>query len=204
MDRRLALWIIAAVPVLALIFYSLTRSFAPLVGYALGLCCHWAFLALVLWRSTTETQRSIWLVVVSPGRWLTFLCILPVFVTGLAGMAALDLVPPGLLLPIAFAAILNATLEEMFWRGAIVPKPDDRSAAMAVILFAGWHVVLLAANGIVLPGGPAVLLVGAALLGSIWMAARLRTGTLGAGILSHAAVNLFAFIALYAANVPAA
>lgn len=204
MDRRLLLWIVAAVPMLAVIFYSLTRSLEPLIGYALGLGCYWLFLAVLIWRYTTEQQRSIWLVVESPGRWLTFLCILPVFVTGIVGMASLDLVPPGLLLPIAFAAILNATLEETFWRGAIIPRPDDRTAAIAVILFAGWHVALLAAGGIVLTGGPAVLLVGAAILGSIWMAARRRTGTLGAGILSHAAVNLFAFITLVAANLPPA
>jgi hypothetical protein len=41
-------------------------------------------------------------------------------------------------------------------------------------------------------------------LGTIWMESRLKTGTLGFGILTHAGVNLFAFITMYVANVPAA
>ena len=41
---------------------------------------------------------------------------------------------------------------------------------------------------------------GALALGGAWTAARLATGTVGAGVLSHAAFNLFAFAGIAARN----
>jgi membrane protease YdiL (CAAX protease family) len=202
MNLRLALLALAAIPVLALAFRFLTGAFVPLWGYALGLCLYWAFLATTLALSTTPADRAQMLTARPAGRVITGLCILPVFVMGMVGMGSLGALPSILLVGIAVAAIVNGFLEELFWRGALVPDPTPPQAALAVLLFTSWHVALLFAHDITLMGGPFTLLLGAAFLGTIWMAARLHTGSVGLSALSHAGVNLFAFILLAADNLP--
>jgi len=202
MNRRLALVALIAIPLLWLVFRFATTMLHPVAGYVLGLCIYWVFLAISLFLTTTVTDRSRLLTARSAGWSVTALCILPVLVLGIPGMAALHLLPFFLLPAIVVAALVNGFLEELFWRGALVPAPSQPEAALAVFLFALWHVVLLAAQGITLTGGPMVLLLGAAFLGSIWMTARLRTGSVGLSALSHAGVNLFAFILLVADNLP--
>jgi membrane protease YdiL (CAAX protease family) len=202
MNRRLALIALAAIPVLAALFYLLTRALTPLWGYALGLCLYWVFLATLLLVSTTSTDRAQLLTAQPAGRLITLLCILPVLGLGLFTMDALGALPPIMLVGIAVCAVLNGFLEELFWRGALVPDPTPGIAALAVGLFTGWHLALLTAHGITLTGGAFGLLMGAAALGTIWMAARLYSGTVGLSALSHAGVNLFAFIQLAADNLP--
>ncbi len=202
MNLRLAALALAAIPVLAFIFNILTSMLEPLWGYALGLCAYWLFLGLTILRATTPADRAHLLTARPAGGLITTLCVLPVLVLGFAGMRALGGLPSILLVGIVVAAIVNGFLEELFWRGALVPDPSPPQAAVAVLLFTGWHVALLFARDITVTGGPATLLLGAAFLGTVWMAARLYTGTVGLSALSHAAVNLFAFILLAAANLP--
>lgn len=202
MNRRLALAALAAIPVLAVVFYVLTRALTPLWGYALGLCIYWVFLATALFVSTSASDRARLLTAQPAGRLITLLCILPVVGLGLFAMDALGALPPIMLVAIAVCAIVNGFLEELFWRGALVPDPTPGIAALAVGLFTAWHVALLTSEGITLTGGAFGLLMGSALLGTIWMAARLYSGTVGLSALSHAGVNLFAFIQLAADNLP--
>lgn len=202
MNRRLALVALVAIPLLWLVFRVTTTTFQPLAGYVLGLCIYWLFLAITVFFATTPADRSRLLTARSAAWPVTALCILPVLVLGVPGMAALHLLPVILLPAIAVAALVNGFLEELFWRGALVPAPSPPEAALAVLIFALWHVALLAAQGITLTGGPATLLLGAAFLGSIWMTARLQTGSVGLSALSHAGVNLFAFILFVADNLP--
>jgi membrane protease YdiL (CAAX protease family) len=202
MNPRLALLALAAIPVLAFLFNTLTGLMQPLWGYALGLCAYWIFLAVTILRTTTEADRAHLLTARPAGAIITALCIIPVFVLGFAGMGALGALPSILLVGIAVVAILNGFLEELFWRGALIPDPSPPHAALAVLLFTLWHVALLFARDINIMGGPATLLLGAAFLGTIWMAARLYTGTVGLSALSHAGVNLFTFVLLAAANLP--
>ncbi|MCC5973572.1 MAG: CPBP family intramembrane metalloprotease [Rubellimicrobium sp.] len=205
MDRRLALAALGAIPVLGLAMYLLTGALHPLLGYGLALAGYWAFLAVMLLRFTTRAQRSDLLVARSPGRGIGVLLVLPVVGIGTLGMAALNsgLLPSWLVLAIALAAIANGILEELFWRGAMLPdpEPDTRSILVSLGLFTVLHLALVPAQGISVTGGPAVMVLGAGALGAIWMAARLATGTVGASILSHAAVNLFAFLDLAARNL---
>jgi membrane protease YdiL (CAAX protease family) len=197
MHRPLALTIAAAIVPLAASFWFLTEFFGPLTGYAAGLCFYWALLWALILRTTTPARRAELLVAHSPGRTITLLLGLPVILLGLVGMAALGdgTLSTGLLLLVALGAIVNGLTEELFWRGALLPEPlpDNRAVILALTLFTLWHVALFAAQGITFPGGPLTLLAGAGALGAIWMAARLQTGTVGAGVLSHVGVNLFAF-----------
>lgn len=203
MDRALVRMALCAAPVLALIFYGLTRMMLPLWGYGIGLCVYWLGLAgVLLWRHSPGTLRH-WMRPLWPGWPLAALCALPVVATGIAAIIALQATP--IPLPVFFAigcaAVVNGTAEELFWRRAILPNPGPVANAGAVALFTGWHLCLLTAAGITITGGGGALLAGAAILGTIWMATRLRTGTVGTGVLSHIAVNAFAFTELVARNL---
>jgi membrane protease YdiL (CAAX protease family) len=96
------------------------------------------------------------------------------------------------LIPVALAALVNGTAEEVFWRGAL-PGPDNRRAVAALALFVLFHFAPLAAAGVVLSGGWIALVGGALGLGTILALLRGRTGTAGAGALAHVAFNLVAF-----------
>lgn len=203
MDRALIRLVLWAMPLLALVFYATTRVTVPLWGFGIGLCVYWAGLALILTYRFGWIILRTWLRPVWPGWPLAALCLGPVLGTGVAAGLAWQVtdISLGIVIAICAGAVVNGTLEELFWRRAILPKPGLAANAGAVALFTGWHLCLLAAAGITITGGPLALLGGAAILGTIWMAARLRTGTVGAGVLSHVAVNAFAFSELAARNL---
>lgn len=206
MNWRLGLMMLAAIPLLAAAFWALTRALPPLAGYGAGLCLYWLLIGAAVLRSTGAAERAALLAFRPPGRLLGLLGFVPVVALAWIAMGALQetVLPAGIFLLIAAAALTNGTLEELFWRGAILPRPDREGVAVAVGLFTVWHVALLFAAGIDLTGGPVALLLGALVLGTIFMAMRLRTGTVGAAMASHVGVNLFAFTDLVARNWPAA
>lgn len=202
MDWRLALVMLGAIPVFAGLFRLLTGALPPLAGYALALALSWVLiggLALAVMSRGAVVAALRWR---SPGRGILWLCLLAVVVTGAAAMLALGRapLPAWLVLPVAAAALVNGTVEELFWRGALLPAPDREGVVTAWALFVAWHVAPLVSLGIVLPGGAVGLIGGAAVLGAILMAARLRSGTVGAGVLTHVSVNMFAFAQVAAQN----
>lgn len=211
MHWGLGIAMLGAIPVLAVLFRTLTTVLPPLAGYAAGLGLYWLLLAVLILRTLDRAEILRLVQPRSPGAALIALAALPVIVV--AGSVILGLGSVGLpvyVLPlIALAALLNGTLEELFWRGAILARPDgqppDREGIGAAwFLFTIWHLALVFARGVVLPGGPLALLGGAAVLGAIWMAMRLRSRTAGAGIAAHVGLNLFAFTELGLANWPQA
>jgi len=205
MNWTLGLVMLGAIPLLATAFWALTQVLPPLAGYGLGLCLYWLLIGLLTLRSTTREERATLSRFVRPGRLLSLLSFLPV--VALAGVALGTLqtvtLPAIMFLVIALAALTNGTLEEMFWRVAILPRPDREGIVTAWALFVGWHVALIFAQGVHVTGGPLALLAGAGLLGILFMALRLRTGTAGAGIACHVGINLFAFTDLVGRNWPA-
>jgi hypothetical protein len=71
---------------------------------------------------------------------------------------------------------------------------------MSLGLFVVAHVIWLGALGLETGGPPVAPLLAALALGGVWTAARLMSGTVGAGVLSHAGFNLFAFAQVIALN----
>lgn len=203
LDTRLALAALLAVPLLSGLVLGITLLLGPLAGWALGLVAYWAVLGGLLLAWADRDWLGEWLTARWPGRLAGLLLVLPVVVLGAQTLRLLgqDPLPAHLLLAAAMAAVLNATLEELFWRGALIPDPTPRSAALSLALFTLAHAVWLAPIGLE-TGGPPGLAVAAALsLGGVWTAARLLTGTVGASVLSHAGVNLFAFAQVLALNL---
>lgn len=205
MDRRLAREISILVAILAGLLWWLTGWLRPIVGYGIGLAIYWGLilLPLTLWKLGPSGLRHI-LVPGRPGPGLLLVAALPVVALWAAALwtgafAALPALAIGM---VVGGGIVNGTLEEAFWRGALIDRTDQpNQIGAALLLFTGWHVALLAARGISLTGGALGLIGGAFLLGLILMACRLRTGTAGFGALIHAGFNIPAFAMLAADNI---
>ena len=201
-DRRLALVALAAIPLLYGLILWLSAALSPLLGWALGLVAYWCVLGGSLLAWADRDWLAEWLLARWPGRLVALLLALPVVALGAMTMRLLgqDPLPAHLIWAAAIGAVVNATLEELFWRGALIPDPTPRAAAASLGLFTLSHAVWLGAVGLE-TGGPAWAPFAAALaLGGVWTASRLLSGTLGAGLLSHAGFNLFAFVMVVALN----
>lgn len=201
-DRRYALAMLLAVPVLAGLVLGLSLAGRPLAGWALGLGLYWAIMGAALRAWADPDWLREWLAARWPGWGIALLLALPGMVLGamVLRMLGQDPLPPHLLILAGLMAAANATLEELFWRGAMIPDPTPRMAALSLGLFTGAHLVWVAAIGLQTGAPPWAPLAGALALGGVWTAARLVTGTVGAGVLSHAAFNLFAFAQILALN----
>lgn len=209
MDRRLAGAALIATPLLALIFRGLGVSgLRPLTACLVALAIYWGLLALALRFSGGWSLRPRW-----PGRAVGL--VLVSCVTGMAavGAGALAGLSAHVLAVVVLAGLINGHLEEAFWRGALVPDlgpdlgPDPAAgdalrAVPAVLLFGLWHFAPAAAP-LTLPGGAVAMVLCATALGAILMAARLFSGTAGAGAIAHALINIFAFAMLASTNAKA-
>jgi len=195
MDRRLALGALAAIPVLYALLLGLTSALPPLVGWGLGLLAYWAALLAGLRAFADRDTLAELLEARAPGRLVTLALALPPILLGATTLRLLgqEPLPPHILIAAALGAIAHATLEELFWRGALLPRPTPRAAALALGLFTLFHLAWLGARGLDTGAGPVAPVLAALALGGVWTASRLLSGTVGAGVLSHAAFNLFAF-----------
>ncbi|TNC73016.1 CPBP family glutamic-type intramembrane protease [Rubellimicrobium roseum] len=199
MDGRLAFGAVLAIPLLYGLLHLLTGWLPPLVGAGLGLVAYWATLGAVLARQDRDGLLAL-AQARSPGRLAAVLLALPVIALGAVTMRLLGTVvlPAHLLLAAGLAAILHAVLEELFWRGALWPRPDPGPAALALGLYWAFHLAWLGAQGVSTGLAPHLAVMAPLALGGVWTAARLLSGTLGVSILAHAGLNLFLFTGLLA------
>lgn len=101
----------------------------------------------------------------------------------------------GLMALVLPAALINGTVEEVFWRGTYAKHANGSWAfwAIGLALFTAWHISLLFAVGAVHHGGAVTLLGGAFALGMIWTVMVQRSGHIGWAVISHILVNIIAF-----------
>lgn len=202
MDRKAGLAALAAVPFLAAVCWYLTSTFTPIWGYFGTLAVYWCtvLIPLMLWRR--PSLRLLRLGDITKG--LIGLAALPVvLVSCVAGFtlshAPIPLWTAGIVIVVA---LCNGTLEELFWRGT-VQTTDATIAQMGagVAMFTGWHLALLAAQGVTVTGGALGLLMGAAGGGILWAYLRAKTKAVGLPVLSHIGLNIAAFLELTSHNL---
>lgn len=206
MDRRLAVLVFLGVLGVAAIVRFLTQVLEPLYGYALGLLIYDLLLLLPLCMKKLSVGGIRSALKFQPIDLVAGLVLL-VPPLGIASVVIFSGVfatlPMILILAVLGIALVNGTMEELFWRHALLDDTSNKVAmVLAVVFFGAWHLALLAAKGITLEGGPPALIGGALFLGAIWMWARIRTGKPLLGIYSHIAMNFFAFSQLASQNLP--
>ncbi|MFC3570350.1 CPBP family glutamic-type intramembrane protease [Paracoccus simplex] len=194
MNRRLAAATLLAFPALAGLFHLLGQSgLRPLDGYLAGLAVYWALLALALRRCGEWSLRLR-----RPSAPAVLALAALVAAAALWSGDAPGRLSPHVLAAVALAALLNGTLEEGFWRGALIPRPGPAAQVLAAALFVLWHLAPAMGAARLSGQGAATMIAGAALIAPFMMAARLSSGTAGAGALAHALVNFFIFAGLAA------
>ncbi len=203
MDRHAAWAVTAAIPLLAVMFYGATRLLPSFWGYFAALAVYWGciLIPLIAWRGGFRRKR---LQLKWPARWLVIVNVLVILAAAVAAILALleNALPLWIIAVMATCAVLNGTLEELFWRGTVLQDGATRSdQAIQLFLFTGWHIALLFAADVAITGGATALLGGALLGGILWTASKVQTGTVGFGVLAHIGLNLFAFTELAANNV---
>jgi hypothetical protein len=200
MDGRLILGALLGAPALAAVLAWATGAFGPLAGALGGLLLYWCGLASAsLWALGAGGALAL-LPPRRPGAAVT--AALAVATLGAAALAMPGLGAPGLsgglLAGAALAGLVHGTLEELFWRGAALPRPGARPAALALAAYAVFHLAWGGARGIDWGLTPPLLLLGPLALGGALTAARLVTGTVGAGALAHAVLAACLFVAIAA------
>ncbi len=140
-----------------------------------------------------------------PLRWQTLLwALLPVALVVFGSFAKdLPYLTPRLLALSAVFALINASSEELFWRGAFLHNfPTDHRFAIfyPLVFFTLWHVAIILIPGVNIQGGAKSLLGGAAIMGLIWGLLGWKTRSIYLSTLSHFGVNFFAFTGVMLAN----
>lgn len=201
MNRTAARLIACLVPAFAVAFYVLTRTMTPIWGYFAALAVYWVALIVLITRYWGSARPDLSFRLPNP--WVYGVQLVMLLGVAVAAGLAISQQPAVLaFVPlIAVIAVMNGTLEEVFWRGVLLPDPTKHDAAVALALFVGWHLALLAATGVQVTGGALGLLGGAFFGGLLWTLARLQTGKVGFGIGAHVLLNLFAFTELTAHNL---
>lgn len=197
MDRGLARAALIAIPALAGLFYGLSFSaLRPLSAALTGMAVYWGLLAVAIGRRGGWSLKPRW-----PGWAATIGLAVPTLAALAVGATMLPQLSAHVLALVVLAALLNGTLEEAFWRGALIPHPDIRAAIAATGLFTLWHLAPAIALAEIVPRGHAALLVPAGLgFGAVAIWARMTSGSAGTGAIAHVLTNLGTFSLLAATH----
>ncbi len=95
-----------------------------------------------------------------------------------------------------FYAVINGTVEELFWRGVFIkffPNDPVRGWLLPTALFGAWHIALYYIKGMAYQGGFVALAGGATAMGLLWGFVAFRTKSIRVVTIAHIAANFFAF-----------
>jgi len=209
---RIALLI--APPALLASMYPAYQGFVSLIGpkggYLAGFLFYWVFWCLLfpLWalgpRGLREVFRDVRPRLGRPA-WLglVLLAMPPILGFSTAFPRALKEAAANLGLIISLSALIalvNATLEELLWRGAYVaafPKSIWLGYLYPALGFAAWHLAPLSVRPSAMPGGAGGFVAGAFFLGLCWGWVAWRTGSIRWTVVSHILLDLSGLGALH-------
>lgn len=93
-------------------------------------------------------------------------------------------------------ALINGTVEELFWRGIFVrtfPNKILKGYILPALLFGLWHIALYILKDMKYQGGLATLVGGATFMGFLWGFVVYKTKSIRVVTIAHIITNFFAF-----------
>lgn len=93
-------------------------------------------------------------------------------------------------------ALINGTIEELFWRGVFLNTFPDNSLKgyiLPALFFSLWHIALYVLKDMNYQGGFAALVGGAAFMGILWGFIAYKTKSIRVVTIAHIITNFFAF-----------
>jgi len=180
------------------VFQVLSHIATPKLAHLLGMATYWGLLLAICAISLGKTGLLRTLKAAQPGGMLWVLLVLPVILAFYFGpfRQRIAVVTP-LVVTLSFIlAAINASLEEMFWRGVYIDRFTDfwKGCVYPAVGFAVWH---FAPQSILPYSHGRVAFVGSALfLGLCWGIVAFRTKSVRWTVLSHLLVDFSGFGAL--------
>lgn len=189
----------------------LTVAIGRTAGYVVGFCIYWFIFCLPVSVYNSNGLSSLGGIYTQKSNIPTIMrklyyllafipCIATFFVVfkELASTAGLQVLFIALLF-----ALINGTIEEMFWRGAF-NKAFNNNIILAYIypsiFFGIWHISLYLAKGIVYEGGFVSLVGGSFFMGLLWGWVAYKTNSIKIVTIAHIITNFFAFTGLIFQN----
>ena len=196
-------------PFTLVVFRAATTMLSPRWGFLVGIVFYWAYALSIIWILTTREKgylRSLFRTklkikyqyLFSATALLPAACVF--FISFLPALRHLSLLTGILVL---VAALINGTIEEIYWRGLYLKEYHNSLGIglfLSTILFATWHFSLWFAKGIVYKGGLLVLVGSAFLMGLLWSFVSRKLENIKICIIAHILVNIFAFTGLFVEN----
>jgi uncharacterized protein len=196
--------VLLALPILVLAttypaYQLFVGAWGDKIGYLAGFLFYWLFWCLLipLWVLGRAGLNDLFRRVVQPfgsPAWLGLLLLIwPLLLAALA-VLPVKLSQATLIIVVASAALalVNATLEELLWRGAYI-KAFPTSAVWGWLYpsvgFAIWHLAPQSIHGNPMPGGAATFLLGALVIGLSYGWVAWRTGSIRWTVASHVLMN---------------
>lgn len=183
----------------------LTNKLGKTIGYILGFCIYWLVFCLPVTLYSCNgfsglkevysqksnikiSEKKVWYLIALIPCIATFFVVFKKFAPT-AGFQVLVIA--------SIYALINGTIEEMFWRGAFNKVFINSNIFFAyiypAIFFGIWHIALYFAKGIVYQGGFASLVGGAFFMGLLWGWVAYKTKSIKTVTLAHIITNFFAF-----------
>ncbi|UWR47029.1 CPBP family glutamic-type intramembrane protease [Phaeobacter inhibens] len=143
-------------------------------------------------RVTVKFAGTRWQIVVAA-------LAMPILVAIGAGTVNVGLGHPELIVLAIAVGLINGPLEEFAWRRPYRSNGRGRLRfeSLGLLIFTCWHVPLLLVSGATYDFGASGLLGGSFLMGLIWLLMTRATNSIAWPAVSHALVNIVAFIPLF-------
>lgn len=205
-QRRLVLAALLLSGLMLAVVPVVTSVLSPMVGYVCVLAVYWVCfcipVSVIYGRGPTRV--AIGLSAAKPWVFATALA-LPVLVFFAAKPTSWVGSEPGILALAVICALINGPLEELAWRRSFRANSDDSLAyeLLGLGLFTLWHVPLYFSQGVSFDHGALGLIGGALVLGAAWTFMTRASDSVGWPMLSHALVNVAAFLPFFATNFTA-
>lgn len=189
--------------IMLIVMYSLPKQMGKTGGYIVGYSLYLALVWIGIIKFNRGEKRLH--IVEQKYSWIYYiLSFVPVVATfTVAFLPQVSLYSGQLMMIVIAYAILNGTLEELFWRytyNNIFSKDMMLSYIWPTINFTCWHFSLLLVDGMTYTGGALALVGGAGVMGIIWGLMMYKTHNIKVAILSHIGVNFCAFSQLVYEN----
>jgi membrane protease YdiL (CAAX protease family) len=185
----------------------LVAAFGLKLGYFLGFHFYWIFWCLIfpLWVLGLQGLRRLFRDARPRfGRpaWLRLAFLLLPLIVGYGYEFPLVLphATPGIVLASAAIALVNATAEEVLWRGtyaAVFPGRAILGYLYPAVGFALWHLAPQSVFASTAPGGAALFVLVSLLFGLTWSWVAWRTGSIRWTTLSHVLLHFSGLGALF-------
>jgi membrane protease YdiL (CAAX protease family) len=178
-----------------IVFRRLAARFGPKRGYLGGFLFYWVFWCLLFptWVLGPRRLPALFKPRIAPSRRpnpseLLLLALPPAVGYSLAFPRALAQADKKTLLASALQALINASAEELLWRGtyqAVFPKSLALGYLYPTLGFAVWHYAPQVVFPSRYPGGATSFVASAGLFGLLWGRVASRDGSIGRSLISH-------------------